>query len=364
MKDNKPKKKVKAINIIIIFIVIVIAVGVLSFSFLSRPVSSDTTIVPFTVNEGESYSTIGADLEEQGFISSELFYKLMLKTKTLDELYAGTYPLAKSMDIGEIISVISSGQTYEPDAFFLTFREGLNISQYAKLIEENTVHTEEDIYALLSDEDYLDEVIEKYWFITDEVKNPKIYYSLEGYLYPETYQISSKDAPPEEIFTMMLDQTEYILEGYKTDIENSKHNLHEILTLASIIELEAGTSSDRAGVAGVFYNRLDDNWSLGSDVTTYYGARVLMSERDLFMKEINEVNDYNTRSSAMAGKLPVSPICSPSKNSIVACINPTSSDYYYFVADKNGKTYFNKTESEHRNTVSRLKDEGLWFEYE
>ena len=136
-----------------------------------------------------------------------------------------------------------------------------------------------------------------------------------------------------------------------------------MLTLASIIELEASNADDRAGVAGVFYNRLEDGWSLGSDVTTYYAAKVDLSERDLYQSEIDDVNDYNTRPVAMAGKLPIGPICNPSIMSIKAAIKPTEHNNYFFVADKNGKTYFSKTNSEHINTVNTLKKEGLWFEY-
>ena len=153
------------------------------------------------------------------------------------------------------------------------------------------------------------------------------------------------------------------LKPYKDEITKSKYSIHQILTLASIIELEAGKANDRAGVAGVFYNRLKSGWALGSDVTTYYAVKIDLSDRDLKMSEIRDCNSYNTRASCMAGKLPVGPICNPSKGSLVATIEPKNHKYYYFVADKNGKTYFNKTDAEHTSTVARLKREGLWFEY-
>ena len=154
------------------------------------------------------------------------------------------------------------------------------------------------------------------------------------------------------------------LSEYKTDILSNKYSAHELLTLASIVELEGSANSDKEGIAGVFYNRLDNGWSLGSDVTTYYASRVKISERDLYKYEIDDNNYYNTRSSYLAGKLPVGPICSPSIESIKAVLYPTVSDYFYFVSDKNGKTYFSKNESEHLSIIKKLKEEGLWYTYD
>ena len=102
--------------------------------------------------------------------------------------------------------------------------------------------------------------------------------------------------------------------------------------------------------------------SLGSDATTYYGVRKDFSD-DLYISEINDNNPYNTRLASMAGRLPIGPICSPSRESIVAVLNPEEHDYYYFVADKNGDTYFMKTYAEHEEMVSELQTSGLWYEY-
>ena len=104
--------------------------------------------------------------------------------------------------------------------------------------------------------------------------------------------------------------------------------------------------------------------NLGSDVTAYYGAKVRLSERDLYKNELNDNNGYNTRISTMAGKLPIGPICNPSIESIEASINPNENDYYYFVSDKNKKTYFSKTLTEHNQKIQELKRNNLWYNYE
>ena len=134
--------------------------------------------------------------------------------------------------------------------------------------------------------------------------------------------------------------------------------------MSSIVELEGANSDDRKGIAGVFYNRLDANQPLGSDVTTYYASKVEFSDRDLYQVEINAANNYNTRSSHLAGKLPIGPICNPSIKSIEAVLYPVTHDYYYFVADVNGKTYFSKTYNEHLSTRNDLIEAGLWYMYD
>ena len=111
----------------------------------------------------------------------------------------------------------------------------------------------------------------------------------------------------------------------------------------------------------MFFNRLESSWPLGTDVTTFYAVKVDIGERELFQSELDAVNDYNTRASAMAGKLPISPICIPSEASIKVTLKPTKHDYYFFVADKNNKTYFTKTYEEHNNKIDDLIKEGLWF---
>ena len=128
--------------------------------------------------------------------------------------------------------------------------------------------------------------------MTDEILNDRLYYALEGYLSPNTYQFA-KDATIEDITEKMLNLTGAELNKYKDDINNSEFTVHEMITMASIVELEGSNSDDRKGVAGVFYNRLNNGWSLGSDVTTYYGAKVDMAERDLYIQEINAKNAYN-----------------------------------------------------------------------
>ena len=149
----------------------------------------------------------------------------------------------------------------------------------------------------------------------------------------------------------------------KEKIENSKYSIHEILSIASIIEMESSHVEDRKDVASVIYNRLKNGMAIQSDVTTYYAIKVDMGERDLYQKELDTYNPYNTRGPNMEGKLPVGPISSVSKTSIEAAIEPNNTDYLFFVADKTGNVYFSKTASEHNEIIRELRTKGLWFEY-
>ncbi len=119
----------------------------------------------------------------------------------------------------------------------------------------------------------------------------------------------------------------------------------------------------RKDVSSVIYNRLNQGMAIQSDVTTYYAFKVDMGERDLYQKELDKYNPYNTRGPNMEGKLPIGPISSVSKTSIEAAIEPNNTDYLFFVADKSGKVYFSKTVAEHNQIIRELKTKGLWFEY-
>ena len=358
-------KKLLKVLLILIILGCVCAGGAFGLYkyMLTAPSKSDETVNIY-IDKGSSYNKIAGLLKENGLIRNEYAYKIYLKFNEPKKLEYGDYIIKQNLSVEELIKVLEEGSTSLATTKKITFVEGKNMRYVIKKITESFPNIkEEDILNKLKDTEYLDKIINKYLFLTDDIKNDKLYYSLEGYLYPDTYEFY-ETAGIEDIFNAMLDNMHKKLKDYKEEIEKSNRSVHEMITLASIIELEAGKADDRKGVAGVFYNRLADNWSLGSDVTTYYAAKVDLSDRDLYKSEINECNDYNTRNTCMAGKLPVGPICNPSINSLIAAFEPTDHDYYYFVADKNGKTYFNETYSGHEKTVAQLKKDGLWYEYD
>lgn len=358
-------KHKKSILIIILLLIAVIVITIVSgFAYYKinlMPVSQNSETVRIEIKEGMNVSKIIDLLNENGLIKNEKALKLYIKLNKVGKIQAGEYELNKNMSAPEIISKIEEGP--EDTTINITFVEGKNMRWIASKIAENTSNSEEDVYNKLSDETYLNKIIDKYWFITDEIKNENIYYSLEGYLFPDTYNFK-KDATVEDIFNKMLDKMEDQLEPYKDEIQKSTISVHKFLTMASVIELEAKNDEDKAKVASVFYNRLNQNISIGSDVTTYYAIKVDMSERNLTSKDLNTENPYNTRGPNMNGKLPVGPIASVGASSIKAALYPDTTDYLYFVADKNGKVYYAKTFDEHNANITYLKSQGLWYTYE
>lgn len=330
------------------------------YNFGLSKVSNDDTLKKIVIEPG-SIDSIAVTLYNNNMIRSKLAFNIYVRLNNKTKLMAATYNLSESMGIKKIVDILNKGES-STDEVKITFKEGLNMRNIAKVIAENTNNNEDDVYNLLNDENYLDHLIDKYWFLSNDIKNDKIYYPLEGYLYPNTYSFTSRDATIKEIFEKMLDETNIRLSQYRGVFEKKSLSVHETITLASIVELEGVTLDERRNIAGVFFNRMNDNINLGSDVTTYYGAKVDMGERDLLKSEVNECNNYNTRCVSFK-KLPVSAICNPSIEAIEAVLSPANNDYYYFVADKNKKIYFSKDQAEHNKIINKLKKANLWYEY-
>lgn len=322
-------------------------------------VSNNDNVKEVTIDEG-SIDSIARNLKENNLIKNVTIFKVYTYLTNKTNLKAGVYELKENMGVKKIVDILENGQTSNGGG--ITFKEGINIRMVAKLISENTNNDYEDVLTYINNKEYIDTLISKYWFLTEDIKNTNIYYPLEGYLYPNTYSIS-KDSKINTIIELMLDETDKKLTEYKTDIESNSLSIHEIITLASVVELEVSNKDDRKSVAEVFYNRLNSKSfpTLGSDATSYYGAKIdKWTSGKLTSKELNDCsNKYNTRCPTNIG-LPVGPIGNPSIESIEAVLHPEKHNYYYFVNDCDGKLYMTKTQNEHNNIINKLKKENNW----
>lgn len=359
-QGRKLKKKFKIILVLVAILLIGIATLLGTYCYFKSPVSNDKKEVSIVIENGSTISDIAALLKKEGLIKNENFFKLYVKLKKVSNVYAAKYYFSPSMNLDEIINTLNEGG-YNENEISITFKEGINMRGIAKLIKENTSNSEDDVYKKLKDEKYLNSAIEKYWFLTDDIKNSKIYYSLEGYLFPDTYRFNSKDVTVEEIFNKMLDQMEKELNKYKKQIEKSKYSVHELMTLASITQSEGYNEDDFKNIASVFYNRLKTGMALGSCVTSYYGVKKDMTD-ELLQKDIDASNPYNTRGNNPVS-FPVGPISMPGAKALDATLDPIETSYYFFVSDKNNKLYFTKTLNEHERMITKLQNEGLWLEW-
>ena len=363
MSKKRRKKKASLGSKIFLFIILILIIGSCVFCFINtQPMTNKKSEVTFTIEEGSSIRNIATTLKDNNVIRSEYFFLLYAKVNKISDIKAGDYVIDKNLTLKQITKILQKGSNVDKKEITITFKEGKNMRYIARIIDENTINSSQDVFDLLKDQAYLNEIINQYWFLDQSILNEAIYYPLEGYLAPDTYNFEA-NASVKDIFKKMLDQTDKVLTNNKENLEKNKYNIFQIITLASMVESEGVTLEDRKNIAGVFINRLNRGMALGSDVTTYYASKIDLGERDLYKSEINSNNPYNTRSAANAGKLPVGPICNPSKESIEAVINYTSNNYLYFVADKNMKVYFNETDAGHNKTIKELKSKGLWFEY-
>lgn len=330
------KKKRIIILLISILTVFLVMIGLYFYGLTS--VSKDSEKITFNIKKGSGKKEIINNLYESKLIKSKIASTIYVLTHPSLIVQAGTYSLNRNYSTQEIFEKLSVGDVLD-DSVTITFIEGKRIVDYISQITSNFNYTEADIIAVLEDETYLKSLINKYDFIDNSILNNDIYYSLEGYLFPSTYQFA-KDDSIKTILEKMLDKTEKVLDNYNASILASGYTYHEILTIASIIENEVQKDEDRSPASRVIYNRLNKKMSLGMDSTATYGANKGLATPT--KEELDAYNAYNTRNTNFIG-LPVGPISNPGEKSIKAALNPSDGDYLYFLSDSSGKLHFSTT---------------------
>jgi len=361
-KSNTPKEIIiKGIIITIIIAIIIFIFFFIWYKVAISAIGKNDENKTIEIQMGTTVGSIAKTLKDNNLIKNEFAFKLYVKIHKIQNFQAGKYLLNQKMNVNQIIQSLQKGVVYEDIS--ITFLEGKNIRWYANKIEEKTNNTVQDVYKVLENEEYIDSIINKYWFLTENIKDKDIYYPLEGYLFPDTYTFKNADVSVEEIFDTLLAQTDKVLSKYRQDIEKTGYTIHELITIASIVEMEGAKEEDRNNIASVIYNRLNMNMSLGIDSTTYYASKIEVGSRDLYQSELNSTNPYNTRGLNMEGKIPIGPISSVSEASIKASIYPNKTEFLYFSSDKNRNVYFSKTIEEHEKMINKLKAEGKWYEF-
>ncbi|MFD0588233.1 endolytic transglycosylase MltG [Paenibacillus sp. GCM10027627] len=300
------------------------------------------------ISRGMSANSVADLLESEGIIKngSVFGYYLQLKDEG-SKFQAGVYELAPGMDNATIIEKLNTGDTVAEETVRFTIPEGYTVLQIADKLHAEGIVDKAKFMELAEKE--------QTWGDAESVqgipKSDKLHKRLEGYLFPETYEVRD-GSKPEDVITRMLVETDRKLsslpEGWQDVMEASGRTLHEILTIASLVEREVVVDEERALVAGVIYNRLASPMRLQIDATVQYALDAPKAKLSLSDLEIN--SPYNTYK---IDGLPPGPIASPSLESIEAALYPADTKYLFYVTKKDGSQthLFAETFKEHQRNI-------------
>ncbi|WP_375106111.1 endolytic transglycosylase MltG [Lysinibacillus fusiformis] len=356
MQEKKSEVKIvrKIVAIVaIVFVLVIGIVGLFGYNYVKgalKPLDPDATkAIAVEVPIGSSLSSISTLLEKKGVIKDARVFKYYAKFKNESQFQAGNYDLTQAMTFDELIESLKTGKVYRKPVFTMTIPEGLTIEQIGKVIEKKTPYTQKEFMDLVTSDTFVQQMMANYpELVTDAVLADNIRYDLEGYLYPATYSYYEEKPSLEAIVEEMIGSMNNVVKNYSDVLVEKQMSVHQLLTFASLLEEEATAQTDRETIASVFYNRIDEGMPLQTDPTVLYA---LGDHKDRVLYEDLEVdNAYNTYKNK---GLPPGPIAGAGKTSIEATLNPSQTDYFYFLADKEGVNHFSKTYDEHLQKVAK-----------
>lgn len=297
--------------------------------------------ITVSIDDGQGANGFADVLYDAKIIESKRDLINCIKQKGVGEkLKSGSYTFIAGQDISSIVDQLVEGPNSNLDK--LTIAEGLTVNKCAGVIEDKLSIPKDDFLSQAKASNYEGE----YPFLADAKED-----SLEGYLYPKTYDFSGVKPDADKVIKAMLNQYKKEVADIDFDSKITKNkeqygiemSHYDILILASIIEREAATPADFKKISSVFYNRFKQDMPLQSDATTEY-----LVGRQVAKEDLQQDNPYNTY---LNKGLPPTPICSPSKEAIEAALSPEATDYLYFFWD--GSTnHFSKTYEEHKQAIA------------
>ena len=297
----------------------------------------------FTVASGSGVGKVASTLQEQGFIRNALAFRLLAKlTGSESQIKAGLYALTPAMSPREILRWMVQGKAEQKR---LTFPEGYSVRQMAKVLEDEGIGSAERFMTLAADPDRFRDRFP--WL--DALPEGA---TLEGFLFPDTYEYGGTQLPEDALIAVMLARFEKVgLPAWEAE-SAPRLDLFKTVTLASIVELEAQSPPERPLIAGVFYNRLKLRMPLGSDPTVEYALGWKQGSKGLTFKDVKVDSPYNTYRNA---GLPPGPIANPGLASLKATLNPQETPLLYFVARGDGTHQFSRTYAEHLAAQRRIR---------
>ena len=368
VKPAKKKKKSHLKGFLVTVLVLLILLGAGGFFGLRYAESALQPVDPSSkqymsvqIPDGANTQEIGSVLEKSGVIKNGLVFTLYAKYKNYTELKSGYYNLQKSMSVEDVIKELQKGGTpepQEPTLAELTIPEGYTLEQIAQTVGQlqgdfKEPLTAEAFLAKVQDETFIAQEVAKYPNLLESLpaKDSGVRYRLEGYLFPATYTIK-ESTTIESLIDNMLAAMDKNLSPHYAAIKEKNLTVNELLTIASLVEKEGAKTEDRKLIAGIFYNRLNQNMPLQSNIAILYaegklGQNISLADDAAIDTSIDSPYNVYTKVGLMPG-----PVDSPSLDAIEASINQTKSDYLYFVANvQDGKVYYATTREEHDRNV-------------
>ena len=353
------KKLLVALGIIILIIVLIctaLAVGYIILQKDSLGMDRGEGTVEVVIEQGEGVDSIIAKFKNNDVIKYDFWYKFYLKkTNKAAEIQTGTFTLEKNLDYDEITKIITTTQNKRKEVK-VTFPEGSTAIQFANIMEKNGLCTAEEFLEVANNGDFSDL---KFWnkISTEEPR----FLKAEGYLAPNTYFFFEDDTVYNMVHKLYEQFDSLITDEMYARMEERNLTFTQTITLASLVQEEAGDPINQPGVAGVFSNRLKENSpypKMGSDVTWWYVTdfiRPYFGGEESTPSEI--VNNYWTEDGYTESRigLPVGPISCPGIDAINAALYPEEHNYYFFLTDLTGKYYYANTYDQHLNNVAQMK---------
>lgn len=307
------------------------ALGYTAYSFLNKPVSDSTETVVFEVRPGESFKTISARLEEEGLVSDARFLQLYGRFINIgSKVRVGEYAVPKNSKPHEVVSIITSGKSIE---YPVSVPEGYNIFEISDIVQKKGITSREEFLALVKDKALIRELL------NEDLP------SLEGYLFPETYNIT-KFTGARGLVKMMVSRFKENYAKVAALQGGSQMSRKNLVTLASIIEKETGAPEERPLISSVFHNRMRINMKLQTDPTVIYGIweQSGVWDRNISKQDLLTPNRYNTYS--FTG-LPYGAIANPGFEAMKAALFPATSEFLFFVSKNDGTHVFSKDLASH-----------------
>lgn len=292
----------------------------------------------FVISSGQGLEKIANNLHDQKLVSNVFVFELYMKAAGLSgKVQAGEYKIAGNLNMKNLAQLITLGKITTNK---ITIPEGWTNVQIGNYLESNTTITKAQFLAAAK----YDPTRDSYSWLSGMSSGQ----SLEGFLYPDTYQISLHPTADEVVKKMLANFDKKLTPAMRAQIKTSGMNTYEVVTLASVVEKEAVKTADRKLVAGVFEKRLSLGMPLQSDVTVLYAEGREKGEVSYLDTQVN--SPYNTYK--VAG-LPAGPVCNPSIESIQSVLSPTKSNYLYFLAAPDGTVYYAATVDQHNSNKAK-----------